>query len=67
MASMLFQTQQGLLNINYLIILILISDSGKVITMGWYRNDNEPDKGINVESISSYMYITANLRSSSVS
>lgn len=30
--------------------------------MGWYRNDNEPDKGINVESISSYIYITANLR-----
>lgn len=27
--------------------------------MGWYRNDNEPDKGINVESISSYVYITA--------
>lgn len=30
--------------------------------MGWYRNDNEPDKGITVESISSYVYITANLR-----
>lgn len=30
--------------------------------MDWYRNDNEPDKGINVESISSYMYITAYLR-----
>lgn len=30
--------------------------------MDWYQNDNEPDRGINVESISSYMYITANLR-----
>lgn len=30
--------------------------------MDWYQNDNEPDRGIHVESISSYMYITANLR-----
>lgn len=35
--------------------------------MNWYRNGNETDKGINVESISSYMYITANHRLTSVS
>lgn len=43
-------------------VSFLYFDEGIFSSKLKYVNDNEHDKGINMERISSYMYITANLR-----